>query len=309
MKLKIYSIALLTLLNFTVNAAGNDDDNDDIKLGKRKKFETTEDENVTKIFCTTEENIVIDNQENNNNIIVDNEYSNEIDDTEYEDPVDDGSYFHDRYQNPYYSLNDQEKVQKRIHLLAKIDVINTAFNNGTIDKATRRKNIIKAVSESFNIKLLSHFGYVSQAESDDYYDPSNEINTNDIINPSDDFDINDDYIEYLNYRSFHEDEIELVKNFEYFSLSNMNFSYLHPETFNELLIYFPWIKKIFCYFGCDETDYELKVFNKINALFSNIEHLKKIENITLSNTKNTRICFSTSDLPEWAHKIKFDVYC
>ncbi|MDP1975947.1 MAG: hypothetical protein Q8K37_08270, partial [Alphaproteobacteria bacterium] len=188
-----------------------------------------------------------------------------------------------------------------------IDDINTAFKNGTIDEATRRKNIIKAVSESFNIKLLSHFGYVSEAESDDYYDPSKEINTNDIINPSDDFDINDDYIEYLIYRSFHEDEIELVRNFEIFSLHNMNYSCLHPENFNELLIYFPWIKKIDCFFDIEESDYSLKIFNNITELFSNIEHLKKIETIRLCQAENTKICFSKSHLPKWAHKIKFDI--
>ena len=306
MKLKIYSIALLTLLNFTVNAVKNDNDSADGILGKRKIFETTEDEKSAKIFCAVvDDNIVIADEENNNNI---------IDDTEYKDPIDDGIFFHDRYQNSYNLLSNLEKWKKRILLVAKIDDINAAFKNDTINKSnvtlyeiTRRKNIIKAVSETFNIKLLSHFGYVSQAENEDDYNPLNELNTNDIINPSDDVDINDDYIEYLIYRCYDEDDIELVRNFEVFSLDNMNYSYLHPENFNELLIYFPWVKKIGGYFDIRDSNYSQKIFNNITELFSNIEHLKKIETISFRQAENTKICFSTSHLPKWAHKIEFDV--
>ncbi|MDP1724767.1 MAG: hypothetical protein Q8L85_08720 [Alphaproteobacteria bacterium] len=347
MKLKIYFIALLTLLNFTVNAAGNDDDNNS-KSRKRKKFETTEDENIAKRFCPAQEddiasdneinnnktiddcehdkkknnNIIdgneYDNENNNNNIIDDNEYDNEnnnniIDDNEYnqenKDPTDDGTFFHDHYQNFYNLLTDLEKWKKGMLLVSKIDTINTAFKSDTInnpdvipDEMKRRRDIILAVSESFNIKLLSHFGHGFQNNNH-----LEDINTNDVINFKDDM-INPNNNLYSNLYAFLKPQNSNRPPrmiYEQFSLHNLNQRYLHPETFNELLTYFPWIKIITCNFGIQKSDYALKIFNKIDALFSNIRHLKKIEKIILSNTNNTRMSVCKKDLPKWAHKINF----
>ncbi|MDP1724766.1 MAG: hypothetical protein Q8L85_08715 [Alphaproteobacteria bacterium] len=300
MKLKICLLALLTLLNYTVNAAGDEDN-----LAKRPLPE--ENDHPSKKKCL---------EENNNNNLVKYEYSeinkNEEENTlnsnrvtvgefidasneETENEVDDGWDFHDICENPYYLLSDIEKQDKEKSLKIKIEDINTEFKNGAIDETARRRQIILAVSESFNVKLLYHFG--REGELTYRY---TDLNTNDIIHPCEDFEFDDKHTQYLQQK-LKEKDIEFIKNFEYFSIKNTNATFLHPENFNKFLLYFPWIKKINCDFYSDESGYTENVFKKINAVFPNIEHLPLIKELKLRGIEDTNI--DKENLPEWVRKI------
>ncbi|MDP3532405.1 MAG: hypothetical protein Q8S31_03850 [Alphaproteobacteria bacterium] len=315
MKLKICLLAFLTSFNYAIYAAGDDDN-----LGKRpfpeennhpSKKICLEENNNNLVECeysatnkNEEENTVNSNRVTvgelidyiDNNMIFTNMLRIDGSDEETGNEEDTGWDFHDIYENSYYLLSDIEKQDKEKSLKIKIEDINTEFKNGTIDEITRRRHIILAVSESFNVKLLYHFGRDAGLISG-YID----LNKNDIIDPSEDFEFDDEHTEYLQQK-FKEKDIEFIKNFEYFSIKNTNATFLHPENFNKFLLYFPWIKKINCDFYCDESGYKENVFKKINAVFPNIEHLPLIKKLNLESIEDTNI--DKENLPEWVHKIE-----
>ena len=303
MKLKICLLAFLTLLNYTVNAAGDHDN-----LGKRP-FPEENDHPSKKIRLqeqniNNQNNILENNQINHDLYFFDHEIEYNTDDytSEDEDEDEDANTNKDSFIHPCAeNLYDETTLwKKEFSILQDIEDINQSFKRQEIDELQRRKKIIEAVSRKFNADfLLQHFKY-NQNEDHTTFDRENFRHGYNDPNEDPSYSYEDNILEY-------------ISRYEFFSINKIGESniILHVKDFNRYLQYFPWIKGIWVYFSDDFRHIQrmAKATTSLNA-FDNISTLKYIESITIVNSGINPENEEEYEYPKWIKELNLleDIY-